>query len=339
MSKMDDNLRAAGSATGDELWAALRFQSPAVFMQALSNLHLTEDMALFMARSRHATHEVLGALASDVRFRRSYKLILALVKNARTPQRIANSLLKHIKIFDLADLSRSHFVNSVTRQKVELMLTERIPAMPAGIRSALSRRVSQRLIVLIMQRSDRRVIDNCLESSRLTEDVLAEVLRKHATKPLLVRAIAEHPRWSLRYRVRYALIRNFHTPLALLEDILPAMKAQDLRDLYADSGVPDSVRPFIHSELLMRGASVETEKDKVYEVENDADKGLPGGDELETVEEEDDTDEPCEPDAPNEYELSEDDDLSPGDDWELECSRSETDENSGNKDKEGWERG
>lgn len=318
---MDEYLRAAGSSEGEELWAALRTQRSRVLEHALVNRNLTEDMAHFIAKSKNATSEILGALASDVRFNRSYKMILALVKNPLTPIRISNTLLKHIKIFDLADISRNHFVHSVTRQKVEVMLMERIPSLPSGVKSALSRRASSKIIIRIMERSDRRVIDACLDSSRITEDLLTKVLQGRATKPMLVRAIAENKKWSLRYRVRYALIRNFHSPLALLESIIPEMKTTDLRDMYADHEVPESVKPLIHSALVNRDKDVAIPDDIVYDLPEDADHVLSGDDDIAGMIEEGE-----EPEAPDEPD---------SEDWELGCGRSEAEDDEGSD----WELG
>lgn len=355
---MDDHIRAAGSADGEELWAALRLQNSRVFESALANRKLTEEMALFIARSKKSTAEILGALASDVRFKRSYKMVLALVKNSHTPLRITNSLLKYIKIFDLADLTRNHFVHSVTRQKVELMLTERIPSLPAGVKAALSRRASNKIIIYTMQRSDRRVIDICLESSRITEDLIVRVLQGKNTRPLLVRAIAEHRKWPRHYRVRYALIRNFNSPLSQVHEMIPTMKTADLRDLYADREVPESTRPLIHSELINRGAEVDIPEDVVYELHEDADSdlyeedgeladivntGAPDGgpDEEGVVSDDEGTGEGQDYDdlSDGEDAASDDEDgASPVcDDWELGCSRSEPDDGSGDGDD--WELG
>lgn len=309
---MDEYLRAAGSGEGEELWAALRTQRSSVLEHALSNRNLSVDMAYFVAKSKNASSEMLGVLASDVRFSRSYKIILALVRNARTPLRITNALLKHIKIFDLADLTRSHFVHSVTRKKVELMLMERIPSLPAGVKAAISRRASANIIIRIMERSDRRVIDTCLQSARITEDLLIGVLQKRITKPLLVRAIAEQGKWSLRYRVRYALIRNFHSPLSVIQGIIPEMKVSDLREMYADPDVPVSVKPLIHSALFTREKDVSIPEDVVYDLPEDADHVLSGDADIAGMIEEGD-----EPDIPDEPDI---------DDWELGCGRNEPDE-------------
>jgi len=331
MAAQDEYLRAADSAEGEELWAALRTQQPRIFEHALGNRKLTEEMAHFIAKSKNSSAEVLGVLASDVRFSRSYKMMLALVKNARTPLRITNALLKHIKIFDLADLTRNHFVHSVTRQKVELMLMERIPSLAAGVKSALSRRSSSNIIIRVMERSDRRVIETCLDSSRITEDLLTRLLVRPATKPLLVRTIAEHSKWSARYRVRYALIRNFNAPLERVQEMIPGMKVTDLRELYADPEVPASTKPLIHSELMARDRDVDIPEDVVYDIPEDADHVLAGDDEVAGI-----IRDAAEEGWPSVSEDAEAPDGTEADDWELGCPRTEPEEDPGGND---WELG
>lgn len=276
MSGIEELIRQASESSGEELWHALRHHHPLIFERALLNRNLTEDMALFVAKSKRSPQEVLGQLASDVRFKRSYKLMLAIVKNPRTPQRVALSLLKHIKLFDLADLSRNSFLPSVTRKRVELMLTERIPALAAGIKSAMSRRVSVSLLVTIMEHSTRRVIDSCLDSPRLTEDKLVRILHMERTRQQLVQAIAEHPKWSTRRPVRYALVRNFYCPMGRAELFIAEMRTQDLRELYHDSGVPESTKPFIYMELVFRGQDATPQGEGQVELEESAADAVSG---------------------------------------------------------------
>jgi hypothetical protein len=59
-----------------------------------------------------------------------------------------------------------------------------------------------------------------------------------------------------------------------VERFIAAMKSQDLRNLYADPGLPSASRPFIFRELKKRKQDVEQAEDTVYEVGED--EGLPG---------------------------------------------------------------
>jgi hypothetical protein len=266
MASLSERVAAALSAEGDELWQALRAQHPDVFLSALSNRNLTEDMALFIVGSKAAPPEVLGTLASDARFKDSYRLKLAMVKNPRSPRRISVSFLKYMRVFDVADLTRNNFIPAVLKQKAEFLLMEKMPAMASGVKIALSRRASGRVVERLMEKSDRRVIEACLESPRLTEEQLYKMAGRQSAKPLIIRAIAEHPLWSLRYSIRYALLRNYHTPMIRVEEFIEGMKSNDLRELYSDPAIPLSTRPFIFRELGKRDEPLEVEGEEVFEI-------------------------------------------------------------------------
>jgi hypothetical protein len=270
----DDAAKEAGSAEGEALWRAIRTQYPHALSNATYNRKLSDDQALFVARSKNTPSESLGFLAGDVRFKKNYKMILALVKNPKTPQRVVLSLLKFIKLFDLADLTRNNFIPTVIRQKVQVMLNERIPGMPAGVKIALSRRVSTDIIFRLMERSERRVVEACLESPLLTEEKLFQVIQRPVTKAHVIRAIAEHGKWSLRYSLRYGLIRNHQTPMAQVEKFIEGIKSRDLKDLYADTKVPPSTKPFIHRELLRRDEDTEPVRDEVVELSEEEDSAF-----------------------------------------------------------------
>jgi len=83
--------------------------------------------------------------------------------------------------------------------------------------------------------------------------------------------IAGHPKWSLRYSVRFALIRNFNTPMARVTHFIGEMKTSDLKDLYADPKLPTSTKPFLFRELLLRGEPLEEEKEELYTLNGEED--------------------------------------------------------------------
>jgi hypothetical protein len=274
MTSRAELIQAAQSGEGEELWQAVRSRNSEALLEASHNRNLTDEMARFIIKSRATPPEALGFLATDVRFKDSYKVKLALARNPRTPKRVSISLLKYLRVFDMADLSRNHFVPVELRQKAELSLMEKLQALPTGVKIALSRRASTRVVERIMERGDRRVIDACLDSPRLTEEQLYRLAGREKTKPLIILALAEHPAWSLRYLIRFALIRKFHTPMRYVERFIAAMKSQDLRNLYADPGLPSASRPFIFRELKKRKQDVELAEDTVYEVGEE--EGLSG---------------------------------------------------------------
>jgi len=269
----EEKIKRAMTAEPEELWKLIREHNPEIIMNATLNRNLTEEMAVFMAKKKSSPSEALGFLAGDVRFRESYKLKIALCKNPKTPQRITFSLLKFLRIFDLSDLTRDQTIPLNVRQKIEQTLSEKIPSMASGVKTALARRANSSTVILLLEQGDEHVISACLDSPALTEGLLYRIINKTNTKPLLIRMIAEHPKWSLRYPIRFALLRNFSTSLVCATGFISHMKTTDLRDLYADPKLPASTRPFIFNELLRRNESTEATNEEIYTLSEEEDSG------------------------------------------------------------------
>jgi hypothetical protein len=274
MKPVEERLRHALSADADELWTILRDPHPDVVANATLNRNLNEEMAVFIAKKKSVSADTLGFLAADVRFKSSYPLKLAICRNPKTPQRVVMSLLKFLRIFDLGDLSKDKGIPVAVRQKVEFIVTDKLTALPSGVKIALSRRVNSALIMNLIHRGDEKVVAACLDTPLMTEGILYQVINRAEVKPHVIRLIAEHRKWSLRYTVRLILIRNFHTPMPLVAQFIPAMKSADLRELYGDPDLPTATRPFIFRELKERGEPVKPPRERAYRLAEDADAGL-----------------------------------------------------------------
>lgn len=242
-------------------------------MNAALNRHLREDMAFSLAKKKNTPSEVLGLLANDTRFKDSYKLKLLLCRNPKTPQRIVFSLLKYLRIFDLGDFTRDIAIPVTIRQKIELMLTEKIPTMPSGIKTALAKRSNSATVLAIMARGGSTVVQSCLDSPVITEIQLCTLINNSTVRPDIIHAIAEHPKWSLRYSIKYALIRNYHTRMVHVTSFIPALKTKDLKELYSFSNLPASTRPYIYLELKERNETTEISEEETYDLSSE--DGIP----------------------------------------------------------------
>ncbi len=252
----------------------MRDARPEVISRAMYNRNFSEDMALFVARRRDVHSEVLALLAGDRRFRDSSKLKLAICRNPKTPQKVALSLLKFLRVFDLADVARDQQININLRRKIEYILAERISSMPSGVKKALARKANSNIIALLIESGDGGVIAACLDSPFLTEGLLYKLLIKKSVKPPLIRMTAEHRKWSSRYFIRFGLIRSFHTPMRHVLQFIKAMKTPDLRDLYSDPKLPSSSRPFIYKELGERGQAVQDDEERTFVLSENEDSDM-----------------------------------------------------------------
>jgi hypothetical protein len=86
----------------------------------------------------------------------------------------------------------------------------------------------------------------------MTESVIYRIISRKTVPPRIIWQIANHPKWSCRYQIQWALILNNHTPLPRVLSFLKDIKSSDLRDLHEAPETPASTKPFIHSELIER---------------------------------------------------------------------------------------
>jgi hypothetical protein len=278
MLSHEDKIRLARIADNEELWKLVRDPSSDVVMNTIFNKSLTEDMAVFMTKKKNTSSEILAILAADVRFKSSYKLKLSICKNPKTPLKITLSLLKFLRIFDLGDITKDQNIPINIRQKIEYSLLERSVSLPSGVKVALARRASINIVISLLEKGDKNVLRSCLESPSLTEEHLCRLINSPSARPLLIKALSEHTKWSVRYRIRYSLVRNYHTPMTDVTKFINELKTTDLRELYSDKSLPSSTRPYIFNELSFRNESVEIPQEKRYNLSGDEDSELTDGD-------------------------------------------------------------
>ena len=252
MKDFKKDIEIASSGTEDDLRVLVLHHSFEVVAAILKNKNLTEDIALIIANRKNISPELLESLFHDTRWKDSYRIMLSLCKNTKTPQKISLSLLKSIKIFDLADLTRNQFVPVNMKLKAEAVINEKIPSIPLGIKMAIAKRAGSGVLMKLMEEGKKEVVAACLDSPYITESVIYRIISRKTVSPRIIWQIADHPKWSCRYQIQWALILNIHTPLPRVLSFLKNIKKSDLKDLYEAPETPSSTKPFIYSELLER---------------------------------------------------------------------------------------
>ena len=253
MKDLEEIRQAAAMCDEKELKLLVNHSSVRVIAAILYNPNLTEKLALIIAGRRNVSPEILESIHSDKRWRDSYKIRVALCKNPKTPQRISLSSLKSLRVFDLADLTRSHQAPMAVRTGAEDQINEKVLSMPLGIKLTLARRASSKVLMRLLEDGMREVVAVCLDSPLLTEGMIGKIVNMKKIASHVIRQIASHPKWSLRHDVQWSLIRNTHAPLSIVVHYLKKMKTTELSELYGDPSVPKSTKPFIYRELMDRG--------------------------------------------------------------------------------------
>jgi len=273
---MEQRIERAAIVGKEDIDSFLHDPSPRVLKALLTNCLLTEEHALVIANRRNLSGDVLEAIAKDRRWAGSYPLKLAIAKNPKTPLFVSLSLARHLRLFDLADITRDHFLPIPYRKKIEAMIIERVPSMPLGIKKTLARRAAGNVLFTLLRSRDVEIVQTCLGNPHLMESHLFKYISREDSLRETISMIAEHPNWSCRTVIRMSLARNAQTPLSSCIRFFSRMTAPDLRELYADNLVPVTVKPFIHRELFERGleASPPTDDETIYEVDETDDLAM-----------------------------------------------------------------
>ncbi len=259
------------AAAGEEAIAAyVHDPSPKVIRALLGNRHLTEEDVLIVANRKNLPADILDAIAKDKRWAESYRVRLALARNPKSPLSVSLSIARYLRLFDLEEITRSHFIPLVFRHKVETMINERIPTMPLGNKKTLAKKAAGTVLLALLKDSDPEVVQLCLNNPHLIEGQIFKVISRPDMAAGTIRMIAEHPNWSTRALIRVSLARNVKTPLSLSVPFLHRMKLLDLRELYADPTLPISIKPFVHREFMRRGKNPEqSQEEEIFEIDEE----------------------------------------------------------------------
>jgi len=261
----------AASAQEEDLTLLVHDPSPRVIMAMLENRNVTEEHVLIIANRKNLPPEVLSAIFRDKRWSESYPVRLTLAKNPKTPLFTALSIARFLRLFDLVELARNHLIPVIYRRKLEAIIIEKVPSLALGVKKTMARIAGGEVLLALIKDGYPEVVKNCLENPHLVEAHLYKIISRKTTSPGTIRTIAGDRNWSCRYHIKYALIRNEHTPLARSVLFLPDLKLLDLKELYRDPLLPPGVKPFIHRELVERGEDPERlgqeEEERVYKIE------------------------------------------------------------------------
>ena len=233
----EKRIELAMTADGEEIAQYVHDPSTKVIRALLGNRHLTEEEVLIIANRKNVPADILEMIARDKRWADSYPVRLALARNPKSPLSISLSIARYLRLFDLEEIARCHFIPLAFRRKVETIIIERIPTLPLGNKKTLAKKAMGNVLLKLLQDSDPDVVQLCLNNPHLVEGHLYKVISRADTVADTIRMIAMHPNWSSRSLIRFSLARNGHTPLSLSVRFLKSMKIMDLRELYGDPSV------------------------------------------------------------------------------------------------------
>ena len=237
----------------EQAQAAPRHQTGQFFMETAKevlvafarNPNLQEPDLLRLLERKDLAPEVLREIAVHKEALHSYPVKLALARHPRTPRLISLPLLKFLHIFDLVRVAQTPAVPTDVKLAVEEAILKKAERIPRGEKISLARRGSGRVAVGLLLTEDEELIQAVLDNPFLTEAHVLRVLSLEKLSPRVVGMVARHDRWSRRYYLRLALVRNPYTPLHRVLNFLPDLAVNDLREACLDRRMPEHLRKYV----------------------------------------------------------------------------------------------
>lgn len=251
----DDNsgrTERAPAAQPGELSSLIHGTDEQALLALLENPAVEEPHIIQMLERLDLSANVLAAIAEKGKWTSSEGVRLRLARHPRTPRRHALALLRQLYLFDLVRLSLLPSTPAEIKRVAEELIVTRVPHLPVGQKLTLARRGTSRVAGALLAEGHAQAIKLALANPFLTESQILKVLAKAGVPERVVAAIAQHPKWSVQYNVRVALIRNPHTPVPSVLAFLPNLTLRDLKELATLEGVTPHVRKYIQRELARR---------------------------------------------------------------------------------------
>lgn len=248
----DSRIQHARSTSGDELNALLHESEERTLLAILENANVQEQHVVILLERLDLPVTVLSALAGDGKWTSSEGIRLRLAGHPRTPKRFAIAAARQLFLFDLVRLSLLPSAPADIRRVAEEVILTRLPHIPVGEKLTIARRGPARAAGAILAGGHPQAIKLALANPFLTESQVLKVLATARVHERVVQAIAEHPKWSCRYNVRAALLRNPRAPVPVVLAFVPDLTRRDLQDLSMMDGLVPAVRRHIDQELARR---------------------------------------------------------------------------------------
>jgi len=214
---------------------------------------LTEDLALSALKSPDLPAEDVEQIGKNEALMKLRKVRLAIAAHPRAPRRLTLRLVRELYTFDLMQFSLLPAVPADLKRVAEQQLVARLASITLGERLSLARRSSSLVAAALLLDKEAPVWQAALENPRIIEAVVIKALQHMNASAAFVEAVCRHAKWSLRYEIRLALLRNPHTPLARALEFARRLPPPQLRDVLHTSRLPEKVKAYLRKDLDARG--------------------------------------------------------------------------------------
>jgi hypothetical protein len=217
-------------------------------LQHASDPGLSEDLALALLKRADLPAAVLEQLAKNGNAIKSRKVRLAVASHLHAPRHVSIPFIRQFYTLDLMRIALSPTVPPDVKIVAEDTLIARLKTITLGERLTLARRSSGRIAAALLLDREARVVRTALDNGRLTEALVVQGVLRPQGSAALVRAVAQHVKWSYRREVRVALLRTEFLPPSRALEFSRAIPLPLLREILSNSRLPVHIKEQILKE-------------------------------------------------------------------------------------------
>ena len=252
MPANEPNRERARTATGEELASLLHHHAPDVLLALLDNPAVGEAQLCLLLDRKDLPAEVLEEVARRKPLLKNYRVKRALAFHPRTPRLASLRLIRELYLMDLVQLTLLPGTPAELKRNAEEQLVARLPQLPLGQKITLARRGTARVAGALLAEGHAQVLSIVLDNAGLTEAQVLKALSHERLPVGVVKAVAQHRKWSHTYNVRLALVRHPSSTLSTILAYLPELTVSDLRELASPGIVSENLRKYLLAEIQQR---------------------------------------------------------------------------------------
>jgi hypothetical protein len=230
------------SCTSEQLFTVVSSQNSNWLLLALSNPAMTEDHVIALLRNPRVTTEIIHNIADRLDWASSYRIQVALVNCPKTATASAMRLMQMLFWNDLVKTAANYRITPQLRRLAENHLREKIPSLTMGEKISLAKTGPRNVITTFRIEKELKIVQALLRNPQLLEDDVLVMINNDRTPAATLGTIAADYKWSVRYPIRLALVRNEKTPLSFVLSSLSKLKKTDLQSLIHAPGIAELVR-------------------------------------------------------------------------------------------------
>ena len=156
------------------------------------------------------------------------RILAGIVLNPKSPPRLSVPLVPALPWRSLADVAMSPRVPSAVRLRAEAVLKDTLPERRLGEKITLGRLATTPVLLALLDETEPRVLEACLQNPRLRESDLVGLVRRPEPNVRLLQAVGAAGRWLKSYAVRLELAVQPRTPLSVALAQLSSLLKKDL---------------------------------------------------------------------------------------------------------------